>query len=156
MVEATSGFDITILYHPGKANVVADALSRRAESLGSLVYLSAAERPVVLDVHALANQERQYNDPHLLVLKDMVHHGDANEVTIGDDGTLRMKGRLCVPNVNGLRELILQEAHSSRLKPDLRLFILPDFNRNLAGFIISGNPTAVVLWTVAPVHVTVE
>jgi len=59
-------------------------------------------------------RERQYDDPHMLVLKDTVQHSDAKEVTIGDDGVLRMQGRLCVPNVDGLRELILQEAHSSR------------------------------------------
>ncbi|XP_070017405.1 uncharacterized protein [Nicotiana sylvestris] len=59
-------------------------------------------------------QERQYDDPNILVLKDMVQHGDAKEVTIGDDGALRMQGRLCVPNVDGLRELILQEAHNAR------------------------------------------
>jgi len=59
-------------------------------------------------------RERQYDDPHLLVLKDIVQHSDAKEVTIGDDGALRMQGRLCVPNVDGLRELILQETHSSR------------------------------------------
>ncbi|XP_070046003.1 uncharacterized protein [Nicotiana tomentosiformis] len=32
-------------------------------------------------------------------------HGDAKEVTIGDDGALRTQGRLCVPNVDGLREV---------------------------------------------------
>lgn len=140
-LEMLKDYDITILYHLGKANVVADALSRRAESLGSLAYLPAAERPMALDVQALASQfvrlnisepsrvlacvvsrsslydrirERQYDDPHLLVLKDTVQHGDANEVTIGEDGALRMQGRLCVPTVDGLCELILQEAHSSR------------------------------------------
>ncbi|XP_070026595.1 uncharacterized protein [Nicotiana sylvestris] len=59
-------------------------------------------------------RERQYDDPHLLVLRDTVKHDAANEVTIGDDGALRMQGRLCVPNVDGLCELILQKAHSSR------------------------------------------
>jgi len=49
-------YDITILYHLGKANVVVDALSRKAESLGSLAYLPVAERPLALDVQALANQ----------------------------------------------------------------------------------------------------
>ncbi|XP_070018019.1 uncharacterized protein [Nicotiana sylvestris] len=43
-----------------------------------------------------------------------VQHDDAREVTIGDDGVLRMQGRICVPNVGGLRELILEETHSSR------------------------------------------
>ncbi|XP_070010164.1 uncharacterized protein [Nicotiana sylvestris] len=31
-----------------------------------------------------------------------------------DDGTLRYQGRLCVPNMDGLRERIIAEAHSSR------------------------------------------
>ncbi|XP_070057325.1 uncharacterized protein [Nicotiana tomentosiformis] len=39
-----------------KDNVVADALCQKAESLGSLAYLPAVERPLALDVQALANQ----------------------------------------------------------------------------------------------------
>ncbi|XP_070012914.1 uncharacterized protein [Nicotiana sylvestris] len=59
-------------------------------------------------------RERQYDDPHLLVLWDTVQHGDARNVTIGDDWVLRMQGRICVPDVDDIRELILTEAHSSR------------------------------------------
>jgi len=59
-------------------------------------------------------RERQYDDPYLLVLKETVQHSDSKEVSIGDDGILRMHGRLCVANVDGLCELILQDAHSSR------------------------------------------
>ena len=43
-----------------------------------------------------------------------MRHGDAKQVVVGEDGVLRMRGRICVPNVDGLRELILEEAHSSR------------------------------------------
>ncbi|XP_070017666.1 uncharacterized protein [Nicotiana sylvestris] len=65
-------------------------------------------------------RERQYDDSHMLILNNTVQHEDAKEVTIGYDGALRMQGRLCVPNVDGLRELILQEAHSSQysIHPD--------------------------------------
>ncbi|XP_070014984.1 uncharacterized protein [Nicotiana sylvestris] len=42
-------------------------------------------------------RERRYDDPHLLVLKDKVLHDDAGDVTIGDDGVMRMHGRICVP-----------------------------------------------------------
>ena len=35
-LELLKDYDMTILYHPGKANVVADALSRKAVSIGSL------------------------------------------------------------------------------------------------------------------------
>ncbi|XP_070056747.1 uncharacterized protein [Nicotiana tomentosiformis] len=97
--------------------------------MGRLAFIPVGERPYALNVQTLANQfvrldvsepsqvlayvisrsslydrirERQYNDPHLLVLKDTVQHGDAKDVTIGDDGKLRMHGRICVPNVDGL------------------------------------------------------
>ncbi|XP_075098822.1 uncharacterized protein LOC142175739 [Nicotiana tabacum] len=57
---------------------------------------------------------RQYNDSNLLVLRETVLWGGAEEVTISDDSVLRLQGRLCVPNVDGLRETILEKAHSSR------------------------------------------
>ncbi|XP_070017080.1 uncharacterized protein [Nicotiana sylvestris] len=59
-------------------------------------------------------RERPYDDPHLLVLKDKVQHGDVRYMTIGDNRVLRMQGRICLSNIDGLRELILDEAHSSR------------------------------------------
>jgi len=43
-----------------------------------------------------------------------VWHDGSKQVTVGEDGFLRMQGLVCVPNVNELRELILEEAHSSR------------------------------------------
>ncbi|XP_070052116.1 uncharacterized protein [Nicotiana tomentosiformis] len=123
-----------------EANVVADALSRKAVSLGSLACIPVDERSLASDVQALANQfvrldvskpsrvlayvvtrsslydrirERQHDNPNFFVLKDTVHHGDSKEVSIGDDGVLQTHGRICLPNVDGLRELILEEAHSS-------------------------------------------
>ncbi|XP_070036845.1 uncharacterized protein [Nicotiana tomentosiformis] len=140
-LEILKDYDITILYHLGKTNVVADALSRNAKSMRSLAYIPVGDRPLSLDVQALANRfvsleisesskvlacvvsqsslferikARQYDDLHLLVLKDTVQHSDDKEVTIGDDGVLRMQVWICVPNVDGLRELILEEAYSSR------------------------------------------
>ncbi|XP_070042881.1 uncharacterized protein [Nicotiana tomentosiformis] len=104
---------ITILYYPEKADMVADTLSRKTEIMGSITFIPARERSLAFDVQALANKfvrldvsepsrvlacvvshlslferikTRQYDDRHFLVLKEMVHHGDANEVTIGDDG----------------------------------------------------------------------
>ncbi|XP_070018226.1 uncharacterized protein [Nicotiana sylvestris] len=64
---------------------------------------------------------RQFNDPHLAVLRERVLQGSAKEVSIGEDGVLQLQGHLCVPNVDGLRERILEKAHSSRysIHPDL-------------------------------------
>ncbi|XP_019261668.1 PREDICTED: uncharacterized protein LOC109239542 [Nicotiana attenuata] len=56
----------------------------------------------------------QFDDPHLLVLKDTVQRGGAKEVAVGDDDVMRLQGQICVRNIDGLRELILEEAHSSR------------------------------------------
>ncbi|XP_070034756.1 uncharacterized protein [Nicotiana tomentosiformis] len=109
-------------------------------SAGSLAFIHGGERPLASDVQTLANQfmrldvsepsmvlaclvshsslygrirERQYDDHHLLVPKDTVQHDDAKEVTIGDYGVLRIQGQICVPNVDGLRDLIVEEAHNS-------------------------------------------
>ncbi|XP_070040436.1 uncharacterized protein [Nicotiana tomentosiformis] len=106
-LELLKDYDITILYHPGKANVVADALSRKTVSMRILAFVPIGKRPLAVDVHDLANQFVSF-------LKDIVQHGDAKDITIGDDGMLRIQGWVCVPNVDGLRELILEEAHSSR------------------------------------------
>ncbi|XP_070045325.1 uncharacterized protein [Nicotiana tomentosiformis] len=139
-LELLKYYNIINLYHLGKVNVVADTLSRKADRMGSLAFILAGESPLAIDVQDLANRfvrldimepsrvlacvvsqsslfERikglQYDDPHLLVLKDMVLRGGFKKVTIGDDGVLWIQGRICVPNVDGLRELILEVAHSS-------------------------------------------
>ncbi|XP_070042967.1 uncharacterized protein [Nicotiana tomentosiformis] len=118
-----------------------DALSRKAKSMGSLTFVSAEERTLVLDIQSLANRfvrldisepsrvlacvvaqsslleklsARQLDDPHLIVLRETVLKGGAKEVTIGEDGVLRLQRRLCVPNVDGLRKRILEEAHNAR------------------------------------------
>ena len=49
-MELLKDYDITILYHPGKANVVADALSRKAGSMGSLAHLLVSRRPLAREV----------------------------------------------------------------------------------------------------------
>ncbi|XP_070050554.1 uncharacterized protein [Nicotiana tomentosiformis] len=68
----------------------------------SLAFIPVMERPLAMDVQALPNS------------RVSVQRGGAKDVTIGDDGMLRLQGRICVPNVDGLWELILEEAHSLR------------------------------------------
>ena len=54
-MELLKDYDITILYHPGKDNVVADALSRRARSMRILAHLQVSRRPLAREVQTLAN-----------------------------------------------------------------------------------------------------
>nr|XP_009774959.1 PREDICTED: uncharacterized protein LOC104224929 [Nicotiana sylvestris]XP_016436220.1 PREDICTED: uncharacterized protein LOC107762374 [Nicotiana tabacum] len=63
----------------------------------------------------------------------------------GDDGTLRYRGRLCVPDVDGLRERIMSEAHNSRysihpgstkMYHDLKeIYWWNDMKKNIADFV---------------------
>lgn len=45
-------YDMSVLYHPGKANVVADALNRM--TMGSVSHIYEAKKDLVKNVHRLA------------------------------------------------------------------------------------------------------
>ena len=57
-LELLKDYDCSILYHPGKANVVADALSRK--SVGSLAHISTERRPIIKELHDLIDQGLQW------------------------------------------------------------------------------------------------
>ena len=59
-------------------------------------------------------KEKQYNDPLLLMYKEGIQKHRDTPFEIAGDGTLRCRGRLCVPDVDGLRQQIMDEAHCSR------------------------------------------
>ena len=136
-MELLKDYDITILYHPGKANVVADALSRRAGSMGIIAHLQVSRRPLVREVQTQANnfmrlevnekggflasvearssfldkiKGKQFTDEKLIWIRDKVLRGEAKEATIDKEGVLRIKGRVCVPRVDDLIHTILTEA----------------------------------------------
>ncbi|XP_060170597.1 uncharacterized protein LOC132601535 [Lycium barbarum] len=56
----------------------------------------------------------QYEDPHLAKIRDRVQNGGVKSFSIDGKGVLRCHGRLCIPMVGDVKQLILQDAHSSR------------------------------------------
>ncbi|WMV51117.1 hypothetical protein MTR67_044502 [Solanum verrucosum] len=58
-MELLKDYDVTNQYHPGKANVVADALSQKAVSMGSLACLSITKGPLAKEIQTLESKFMQ-------------------------------------------------------------------------------------------------
>ena len=58
-------------------------------------------------------KERQAGDASLQRVKELLGSDQAKEFALGEDGVLRFKGRVCVPDDVELRRLILEEGHKS-------------------------------------------
>ncbi|XP_070021989.1 uncharacterized protein [Nicotiana sylvestris] len=62
-----------------------------------------------LVAHVKAKQDE---DPYLVKLKEGVRNKEITAFTLGSDRVLKLNDRLCVPNVDGLRKAIMEEAHN--------------------------------------------
>ncbi|KAA3484625.1 Integrase, catalytic core [Gossypium australe] len=112
-LELLKDYELVIDYHPDKANFVADALSRKSlfalRSLNALLDFSDASFVIVeLKVKPLFIKQicdAQKSDNELL----------AKRAQCVVDGCLRFRGHICVPRNPELIQVILSEAHNSRL-----------------------------------------
>ncbi|XP_073042007.1 uncharacterized protein [Primulina eburnea] len=107
-IELLKDYDLTISYHPGKANRVADALSQKSGNKITLASLSA--QPCLQETVKL-NQDR---DSELKKLKGQVESGKSQDLQIDDRGVMWMKRWLCVPDSDDLCQEILSEADKSK------------------------------------------
>ncbi|KAL0534048.1 hypothetical protein IC582_028325 [Cucumis melo] len=112
-LELVKDYDCEILYHPGKANVVADALSRKVSHSAALITRQAPlhrdlERAeIAVSVGAVTMQLAQ------LTKRGLAEAGQAVEFSISSDGGLLFERRLCVPSDSAVKTELLSEAHSS-------------------------------------------
>ena len=112
--------------------MVADALSRKPANLNALMdslpselyeeimqlnlVITDAHLTNILEVaHTLEEEIRraQADDKVLRIYVQKLHQGQAPDFTMDQQGSLRFRGRLCVPNQDSQKKKILAEAHEA-------------------------------------------
>jgi hypothetical protein len=128
-LELIKDYELEVHYHPGKANVVADALSRKAHCNYLLAVCLTGEEsstrvlpnPTLFNItltptlraEVIATQEDDEGMDHI---KRRMRDGDPKVAYFHKDveGALWFKERLVVPKKEELKKKILDEAHISR------------------------------------------
>jgi hypothetical protein len=132
-------YDLTINYTPRKANVVADALSRKSietqlmdrelpeellkdlerleiqclefKSLGSIFTMRVMEERQSDLKYTIFN--RQDEGPFIAEEIHRIEEGRPSEFRLGDFNSLWFQNRICVPDIPEIKGLILKEAHET-------------------------------------------
>nr|GEZ36298.1 reverse transcriptase domain-containing protein [Tanacetum cinerariifolium] len=121
-LELLSDYDCEIRYHPGKANVVADALSRKEQEplrVRALVMTISLDLP-----KQILNAQTEARKPENIKNEDvrgMLVENDKNPEAIKEqklepraDGTQCLNGRSWLPCYENLRMVIMHESHKSK------------------------------------------
>jgi hypothetical protein len=127
-LELIKDYELEVHYHPGKANIVADALSRKAHCNYLLAVCLTGEESNTqvssdlslfnITLTPILSEEIitvQKNDEGMSHIKIRMQEGDPKVACFREDteGTLWFKDRLVVPKIEVLKK-ILDEAHTLR------------------------------------------
>jgi hypothetical protein len=122
-------YDLSIQYHPGKVNVVVDALSMTGVPKVAMPLIADLDRMgVALCYVGTARDETQMliqcslldrvcvaqqHDRLLQEARKRVDNGKPREFTIDENDLVHFRGRLCVPQKSDVKMDILIEAHKT-------------------------------------------
>ncbi|KAA3476245.1 DNA/RNA polymerases superfamily protein [Gossypium australe] len=122
-LELLKYYELVIDYHPGKSNVVIDALSRKflfALRAMSMKLTMSSDGSILAELRArqiFLHQicEAQKNDNELQAIRAQCELDRNSDFRIGLDDCLMFRNRVCVPKNDELIQKILHEAHSGCL-----------------------------------------
>jgi hypothetical protein len=131
--ELTKDYDLEVHYHPGKANIIVDALSRKAQcnclTMGPPLHtlcdeFQKLEMGMVKEGYLGALivksdlydqiKEAQKNNKSMARIHALMNEGKAQCFSCDDQGVLFFGKHIVVPKDHNLRRLILDEAHNSQ------------------------------------------
>ncbi|WVZ73567.1 hypothetical protein U9M48_021856 [Paspalum notatum var. saurae] len=131
-LELIKDYDLEIHYHPGKANVVADALRRKSYVNMAVAFqmplelcaefeslnLGFVHHTTVATFEAEPTLEQeikkhQKTDEKIQEIREQIKVGKAPHFREDEQGTVWYKNRICVPDVDSIKKLILSEAHDT-------------------------------------------
>jgi hypothetical protein len=133
-LEVITDYDCGISYTPGKANVMADALSRKSYSNNLMVrraqphlYEELSKLNLRIVPQGFLNnlvvqpnlekavKEAQAKDAKIDLMKKELHLDKYRDFSVAEDGTLYFRDRIVVPRFELMTDKVMKEAHDTPL-----------------------------------------
>lgn len=129
-------YDFGLNYHPGKANVVADALSRKTLHMLTLMTRELELIEEFTDLSLVCEvtlqsvnlgmlktnsvvleeiRESHWTDLELVDCLALINQGRGGDFMIDDNGVIKFRDRICVPDMAEHEKSIIKERHRSGL-----------------------------------------